>query len=341
MDPSGNGTARTGEPAALEQVAEDIRSMRIRGAGRIARAASESLSALARDYHGGSREGLIEALRSGARTLIGTRPTAVSLRNGILLTLSGAELAPDLSSLRASVIELSSRFVSDSLSAVERIARNGKPLINEGSRLMTHCNSDAALSLIEAAHTDGRVKGVIATESRPWRQGHLTVRRLASKGIPVTLIVDSASNKLMGEVGAVVVGADTITADGSLVNKIGTSMVALSAKDAGVPVIVCAETYKFSMWAKKGSDVDIEDRGPEEVADPLRPSDLPGVSFRNPVFDVTPPEHITHIVTEKGIISPRDASSVIEGMVALMSKGSRSGSDPGHWLGGSEGSTER
>ncbi|MCU0799140.1 MAG: ribose 1,5-bisphosphate isomerase [Candidatus Thermoplasmatota archaeon] len=334
MNPSVNDTARTGELAALELVAEDIRSMKIRGAGRIARAASEALSALARDYHGGSYEGLLEALRSGARTLMGTRPTAVSLRNALLMTLSNAELAPDLGSLRAEVMERSSRFVTGSLSAVDRIARNGKVLIDAGSRVMTHCNSDAALSLIEAAFTDGRVNGVIATESRPWRQGHLTVRRLASKGMPVTLIVDSASNSLMAEVGAVVIGADTITADGHLVNKIGTSMVALAARNAGVPVIVCAETYKFSMWAKKGSDVVIEDRGPEEVADPLSSSDLPGVSFLNPVFDITPPDHITHIVTEDGIISPRDAASVIERMAAMMFEGGNAGPASGYWFEG-------
>lgn len=331
MNPSGNDAVKTKELAALELVAEDIRTMRVRGAGRIARAASEALSALARDHQGTSKDGLVEALRYGARLLLSTRPTAVSLRNGLIMTLSGAELAPDLSSLRAEVMERSSRFVSSSLSAVERIAQNGKALINDRSLLMTHCNSDSALSLIEAAFTDGRVKGVIATESRPWRQGYLTVRRLASKGIPVALIVDSASNHLMVEVSAVVIGADTITADGSLVNKIGTSMLALAARNAVVPVIVCAETYKFSMWAKNGSDVDIEDRGPEEVADPLRPLDLPGVTFRNPVFDITPPEHITYIVTEQGIITPGDAINVIERMRSGPNKGVEDGSE--FWLG--------
>jgi len=210
-------------------------------------------------------------------------------------------------------------FISSSLSAIGRVSLLGMGLLKEGSLVMTHCNSDAALSVIEAAHRTGRVRGVIATESRPWRQGHLTVKRLASGGVPVTMIVDSASNLMMGEVDAVVVGADTITTDGSVVNKVGTSMLALAAHSAGVPFYVCAETYKFSRWAKSGSDVEIEQRGAEEVADPLRPSDLPGVSFRNPVFDVTPPEHVTAIITENAVITPDMAVELVRDMASRTS----------------------
>ena len=320
------------ELSTLERVAEDIRTMKVRGAGRIARAAADALSGLSRDWKGDSREGLLEALRWGARTLVGTRPTAVSLRNGVLLTLYGAERTSDLGSLKEHVIARASEFVSSSKTAVESISRNGKDLLHEGSTVMTHCNSDSALSVIEAAHRERKVRGVFATESRPWRQGHLTVRRLASVGVPVTLIVDSASMAIMDEVDAVFVGADTISADGSVVNKIGTSMLALAAHAVRVPFYVCAETYKFSAWSAKGSDVVIEERGPQEVADPLLPSDLPGVSFRNPVFDVTPPGHISAIITEKGAIEPRKARQVIHDMWARRGPGDRRVAGSEYWL---------
>jgi ribose 1,5-bisphosphate isomerase len=238
----------------------------------------------------------------------------------------------DLGSLRAHVTESSSVFVASSLSAVRRIADHGLPLIREGSVVMTHCNSDAALTLIERAFSVGRVTGVVATESRPWRQGHVTSVRLASHGVPVTLIVDPAANLMMEDAGAVIVGADTVASDGSLVNKIGTSLLALAAKENEVPFIVCAETFKFSIWARTGHDVVIEDRGPDEVADPLRTSDLPGVLFRNPVFDVTPPGNITRIVTEEGPISPRDVTGTVERLKRSLGLEVGHGGRSEHWL---------
>ena len=137
----------------------------------------------------------------------------------------------------------------------------------------------------------------------------------------------------MRDIDIVVVGADTITANGAVINKIGTSQIAMSAHGSRVPFIVCAETFKFSRETLFGSMVEIEDRGPEEVADPLKPSDFPGARILNPVFDATPPEYIDAIVTEFGIVSPYLATEVIrelfemEGPVTL--EGRRT---PFNWL---------
>ena len=175
--------------------------------------------------------------------------------------------------------------------------------------VLTHCNSKAALGVIKAAHADGKDIRAYATESRPWRQGLLTIKDLSAAGVPTTLIIDSAVRWIMKEVDVVLVGADTICSNGALINKIGTSQVALAANEARVPFIVCAETYKFSPKTVYGEMVEIEERDASEVVDPrLIP---PKVSVRNPVFDATPAEYIDSIVTEVGLISPYAAYEVI------------------------------
>ncbi len=298
----------------LAETTDGIRDMSIRGAGKIARAASAALSDLASSWEGASREELLGDLKRAANELISTRPSAVSLRNGILLTLTDVDKEKDLRSMKDLVISRSSQFVSSSHMAMDRIAEIGKKRVPSGSTVMTHCNSSAALGVIYSAFKDGRVKEVFSTESRPWRQGHLTVKWLAERKVPVTMIVDSAVRYFMNEIDIVCVGADTVTANGAVINKIGTSQIALAAHEARTPFMVCAETYKFSGETLMGSLVEIEDRGPDEVADPLRPEDLPGVKFRNPVFDATPPEYIDSIATEIGIISPYMATEVIREM---------------------------
>ncbi|MGA1820697.1 MAG: ribose 1,5-bisphosphate isomerase [Thermoplasmatota archaeon] len=307
----------------VERVAASISDMSIRGAGKIAKAASSAISSYAVSWNGTDREAFLEDLRSVARTLFLTRPTAVSLRNGILLTLKGAESEPDVDSIRSRILSRSEEFVKSAEMARERIAEVGSKRIPRGSTILTHCNSMAALTTIHKAFSEGRVEMVFSTESRPWRQGHVTAKWLLERGIPVTMIVDSAVRHFMRDIDVVVVGADTITANGAVINKIGTSQIAMAAHESRVPFIVCAETFKFSREALLGSLVEIEDRGPEEVADPLEPSDFPGARILNPVFDATPPDYIDAIVTEMGIVSPYLATEVIrelfdmEGPVAL------------------------
>ncbi len=303
MDERGSGP--------IERIADDILSMRVRGAGRIGRAASRALGELA---YGNVSGDLSSDLREAASALLSTRPTAVSLRNAIILTLSGMA-SLDGPELREDVIRRSGDFITRSRDSVESIGREGAVLIPDNATVLTHCNSSAALSAIYEGYKLGKVRRVINTETRPWRQGHITSRWLAGNGVPVTMIVDSAVNHIMKDVDIVMVGADTVTRCGDLINKIGTSQIALSAGENSVPFHTCAETYKFSPTAFAGADVPIEDRGPKEVADPLRVEDMEGVRFENPIFDVTPGRFIDSIVTERGPISPEEAGMRIDDMI--------------------------
>ena len=301
----------------VERVAGSIRDMSIRGAGKIARAASEAISVYADSWKGDDREVFLQELVKIARRLHSTRPTAVSLRNGILLTLRGVETGKDVSSMKTMISRQSKEFVDSAIMARERIAEVGSKRIPKGSTVLTHCNSMAALTTIKQGFDDGRVEMVYSTESRPWRQGHLTARWLLDRSVPVTMIVDSAVRHFMREIDVVMVGADTITANGAVINKIGTSQIALAAHESRVPFIVCAETFKFSRETLLGSLVEIEDRGPAEVADPMTPEDFPGARILNPVFDATPPEYIDAIATEMGIVSPYLATEVIKEMFGM------------------------
>ncbi|MCD6275993.1 MAG: ribose 1,5-bisphosphate isomerase [Thermoplasmata archaeon] len=294
------------------EIAEGIKNMRIRGAGKIARAAAEALKHFALDFSG-TEDKFLEEIEEVKEYLISTRPTAVSLKNAVYFVINRIK-GESLEELRESVIKNADNFIKRSEEALELIGKYGAGRIPDGATILTHCNSSAALQCIIQAHREGKEIRVFNTETRPWFQGHITARTLAKEGIDVTMIVDSAVRYFMREIDIVVVGADTIASNGAVINKIGTSQIALAANEARVPFIVCAETYKFSPETVIGKLVKIEERDPREIANP---EDFPGVKFRNPVFDATPPEYIDAIVTEIGVISPYLAYEIIREVMNL------------------------
>lgn len=292
----------------VEEIAEAIESMEIRGAGRIARAGVKAICDVAA-AHQGDRESLLAELERAKVRILDSRPTAISLWNGVQASLHGIGEIPDAEGIKARVVSNSKTFIDRSNAAMDAIGRIGAKRISDGDTVLTHCNSHAALSVIKEAHRQGKRVEVIATESRPWRQGVITVNELSEAGIPVTMIVDSAVRSVMRSVDLVLVGADTITSSGVLINKIGTSQIALIANEARVPFLVCSETYKFSPISLFGDLVKIEERGRAEIIGDASVPD--SVKVRNPVFDATPPEYIDSIVTEIGMIPPFAAYEVI------------------------------
>jgi ribose 1,5-bisphosphate isomerase len=217
----------------------------------------------------------------------------------------------DVAELRAATVKAVDDFKKSSLEAVQRISEMGSKRIKDGDLIMTHCNSSVAIATLVEAKKAGKDFSVIATETRPRFQGRLTAKALDEQGIPVTLIIDSAARHFMPKVDKVIVGADVVTANGAVVNKIGTSQIALVAKEARVRVFVGAETYKFSPNTLLGDLVEIEERPIEEVVPRADMEKMGSVKVLNPAFDVTPPEYIDVIITEKGIISPQAAILIL------------------------------
>lgn len=299
----------------LLSIAEKIRTMEIRGAGRIAVAASAALRDHAKTLRSLNIEEFNKSIEKAAKTLVDTRPTAVSLPNAVALTKRHS--ATNVYDAIDEIVRNSESFIKNAEEALGKIGKIGAERIRDGDVIMTHCNSHAALSIIKTAFDQGKDISVIATESRPRRQGFITIRELNDYGIPTTLIVDSAVRLTMKEVDLVVVGADSISVNGALINKIGTSQLAMAAQEARRNVIVAAETYKFSSRTLLGEMVEIEDRGSEEVIDPEILKDLPNVKVSNPAFDVTPAEYIDLIITEAGAFPPAMAYTVIKDYLGL------------------------
>ena len=283
--------------------------MEIRGAGTIARAAAQALKDYALIQETTIKQDFDRQLSKAAGILVSTRPTAVSLPNAVRIVMSYRGESVD--EARSDLVRLADKFISTSKEATRRIGRIGSQRIGNGYTIMTHCNSQAAISVIAEAHNSGKNIKVIATESRPRLQGHLTIQQLNELGIETTLIVDSAVRYFITDVDLVAVGADAVTANGSVINKIGTSQLAMAAHESRTNLIVAAETYKFSPRTLLGEMVEIEERDTGEVIDPGKLSGMKHVRVKNPAFDVTPSSYIDLICTEAGAISPEMSYIII------------------------------
>ncbi len=282
----------------VDSAVDQIGSMQIRGAAKIGRTAAAVLGRLARDSQ---REDLHAQLQEAARRLVAARPTAVTLRNGVNLTLDGAR-ETHRDELAENTVARARRFIEESEQATKTIARRAVDHLPPGSVVLTHCHSSLVVACLIAAHETHGDLQVYADETRPWWQGHISSRLLAEAGVPVTLIVDSAARYVMDTKGVdrVLVGADAVMADGSLYNKIGTHQVALGAQAARVPFSVACETHKFSPYSLDGELPVVEERDVTEVlSDPIE-----GVRVLNPVFDRTSPGFIKRYITQEGDMEP-------------------------------------
>jgi ribose 1,5-bisphosphate isomerase len=303
-------------PQKVLEIAKDIKEMRIRGAGKIARAAAEALEIAATQY-AGEDDKFREYMREIGRLLIKTRPTAVSLPNAVFFVLTRMDRASG--EPRTAVIKAAREFIELSLKAREKLGEIGSRLIDDGDIVMTHCHSTAVVSVLKTAWNTGKRFTVINTETRPKFQGRITALQLAEIGIPVTHTTDSAVRYHMKKVDKVIVGADTVTSDGHLINKVGTSQIALAAYEAGKPFYSATESIKFSPASFAGGQVIIEERPGTEVTTDPEILENYRIKIRNPAFDITDPRYVTGFITELGIIPPHAAALVIKEMFGLES----------------------
>jgi len=288
----------------VRDTAAAIRSMQIRGAAAIGLAAAKSLANYVQTLDG-APAAILRQARKAARTLDGARPTAVSLHNCLGWVLAGIQAEDAPPAMRKGAREAARLVAQEVKASREAIANHGAQHVPDGATVLTHCNSSTAVAILAAAVRDGKTVEVVATETRPFGQGLLTVKALRKAGIECALIVDSAVQHVLTtrDVDLVLVGADTVARDGSLFNKIGTAGVAALAALNEVPFYAAAGLHKFSR--QPADQVPIEERPASEVIDARS---LPkGTRVFNPVFDRTEPGHVDAYVTEKGLASPRQA----------------------------------
>ncbi|MGY6275139.1 S-methyl-5-thioribose-1-phosphate isomerase [Methylomonas sp. MgM2] len=290
-------------------VAEAIASMRVRGAPAIGIAAAYGVVLSALQHYPG--DGWQAKVEQDMQRLAGSRPTAVNLFWA--LDKMRRQLAANDADPIASLTELAQHIHDDDIAANLAMGERGADILGRANAVLTHCNAGAlatggygtALGVIRSAYKRGHLKNIYADETRPWLQGaRLTVWELAQDGIPATLIADSAAAWLMksGKVDWIVVGADRITANGDVANKIGTYSLAVLAKQHGVKLMVAAPSSTFDFSLETGSRIEIEQRNPKELLADCYLGDGSLVTAWNPVFDVTPAELISAIVTENGVV---------------------------------------
>jgi len=296
----------------FNQIANAIKTLIVRGAPAIGVSGAFGLGLAVLQSKATSKDELISDLQIAKNILFATRPTAVNLGWGLEKIMNIAKTGNSVEEIRELVISTAKKMADDDIEINKTMGKNGAPLFNDNDTIMTHCNAGAlatvaygtALGVIRATRESGKNIKVIATETRPIQQGsRLTAFELKHDGFDVSLIPDTAVGYSManGLVNKVVVGADRIVKTGHVFNKIGTYQVATMAKQHGIPFYVAAPLSTIDMKTK-AEDVVIEMRNGSEVTGIGNQKTAPDdIAVINPAFDMTPPELISGIITEKGV----------------------------------------
>ena len=303
------------------QVADAIRTLVVRGAPAIGVSGAFGLALAALQSDAKEKDELINYLEYAKKILFETRPTAVNLAWGLEKIILVAKKAGTVEEIKKNVVEAAKQMADDDIQTNMLIGKNGSELFNDNDTVMTHCNAGAlatvgygtALGVIRATKDSGKNIRVIATETRPIQQGsRLTAFELKHDGINVSLIPDTAVGYTIANslVNKIVVGADRILRTGHVYNKIGTYQVAIIAKQHDIPFYVAAPLSTFDMQSDP-EDVVIEQRKASEVTGIGDKKTAPdGINVINPAFDMTPPELISGIITEKGVAKPPFEESI-------------------------------
>jgi len=293
----------------ISDAADRIKRLEIRGARNVAIAAIKAVEKASKESKAKRKEAFLQELSEAKSVLFASRETEPLMRNAVRYVINAVESSDEeaVRELVTVVSRVSSQFLESLEWSKEKIAAVGSKRVSDGSKVLTHCHSSTVTNMLRKAKDEGKSFEVVCTESRPVFQGRITAKEMLDAGIETTMIVDSAVRYFVNDVDLVVVGADAITSEGNVINKIGTSMVALAAKEARTPFYVASELLKFDPLTIHGDYETIEERSPREVWE-----DAPsGLTIRNPAFDVTRREFIHGIICEEGIISPHSISELI------------------------------
>ena len=299
----------------FNQVADAIRTLVVRGAPAIGVSGAFGLALAVLQSNVTTKDELISDLEKARKILFETRPTAINLAWGLEKIMNVARSGDSVEQIRELVISEAKKIADEDIKINKTMGKNGSVLFDDNDTIMTHCNAGAlatvaygtALGVIRATRESGKNIKVIATETRPVQQGsRLTAFELKHDGFDVSLIPDTAVGYTManGLVDKVIVGADRIVKTGHVFNKIGTYQIAIMAKQHGIPFYVTAPLSTFDMKSD-AKDVIIEMRKGSEVTGIGDKKTAPDdINVINPAFDMTPPELISGIITEKGVVKP-------------------------------------
>jgi len=295
-------------------VVENVRLRQMRGGTVITHAALSALRSTSLASTATSSKEFVANVEENAKYLRKIRAASIPLTNGLRYVVSDVQRAAD----QGATVEELKKVVSDSAVGFDRkleesiaqIAEIGARRLKAGDVIVTHSYSSSVLAILKKANQQGKRLKVFVTETRPELEGQDVARELAAEGVDTTLIIDSAVSHFIEDSDKVIVGAEAVAANGAIVNKIGTAMIAAVAQRARVRVFVAASTYKFSPETMFGELIQIEERPASYVLDD-KELNQQNLKVRNPAFDVTPPQDIDLIITERGVIPPQAAILVV------------------------------
>lgn len=294
---------------SIRQIAERISQLKIQGARNVAIAAIKALVKMSEETRAENKKEFSEDLFKAQTILFSSRETEPLMRNAIKWIISQVENSDEknVNSLSKIVASSASQFLKNLEDSKTKIAAIGSKRIKNKSIILTHCHSSTVTKLLIKANRDGKKFEVFCTETRPLFQGRITAKELVKEGIKTTLIVDSAVRSIIKDIDLVIVGSDAITSEGNVINKIGTSTIALIAREARKPFYVVSELLKFDPATICGDYEKIEERDSSEIWKNA-PKNL---LFRNPAFDITRREFIHGLICEEGIIPPHSIFEVV------------------------------
>jgi eIF-2B alpha/beta/delta-like uncharacterized protein len=290
-----------------QHVLEEVRAMRVRGGSPFGRAAATAFLLVARNGKYDSTESLLGALDEIADALMAEKPSMATIYNARVMIVDSVKQGMASASKEEAakeVIRRAERFIEWSREAVDKLSRVGANLVRDGDIIMMHSFSTSLMGIFRRAREAGRQFSVICTESRPLRESRYAVNTLVELGIPVTYVTDASAWEFLRKSNWVIVGADTITYDGSVTNKMGTAMIARLCASTQIPIYCASEILKLDPRTKNGYKPVLEIRPAEEVVSRDDFASFEGVSVINQFFDITPAKDITALITDRGVVPP-------------------------------------
>ena len=297
------------------KVVDDVRIRQMRGGTVVTHAALNALRSAALKTKATSSRQFLAELKENVKYLMKIRASSIPLSNSLRFVSLDVQQAADrgayVKELQNILSNSATQFDTKLEESIRQIAEIGARRIKDGDVIMTHSYSSSVIAILKRAHEQHKRPRVFVTETRPELEGRDVARELAAEGIDVTLIIDSAVSHFIEDSDKVLIGAEAVAANGAIVNKIGTATIASVAQRARVRVYAAASTYKFSPETMLGELIEIEERDPSYVLGRSKLKKLPHFAVRNPAFDVTSPQDIDLIITERGVIPPQAAIMIV------------------------------
>jgi translation initiation factor 2B subunit (eIF-2B alpha/beta/delta family) len=277
----------------------------IHGADWLSNAAIGVLITASLREKAGSVDELHECLWEMGVRLASTRPSMASLSNKIGYLFNELDGVSDLKEYRGKVTEIGTDIVNGSKRNKKLLAEHLKAIAPDAKSVFTYSYSGTVVDVIRLVG----FKNIVVTESRPMMEGKRLAKELGEEGFNVLLVVDGAASMYISATDICLIGADSVQYNGSAINKVGSKLLGYAARDHGIPYYVLCDTSKFNVLNYLGGSIELEEKTPDEVSEPLK-----NVSIKNPYFEVVPPELITGVITEEGLMEPLDIRQKMEFM---------------------------